>query len=278
MGTSSDIKEENVKLREKIEKEMQPEIDRLTKENASKKNNEEELQKKYKKLQQQVNKYKKNKIDLSPEEIQKYMEENAKMSDKIKSLQNELEETKLYCINLLSENRKLTIVCGQYQLMLLSQNKNPINNNFNNNMLNSWRTQISNIVNNNPIKKSMNNNNFNIHYFNNSVNNNINSNFNNNNNFTKNLINNQDKILTIIFNFENKVKCPIAIFPKSRLMEIFSLVTIQIENCSYSNIYGLTFLYNSQDITSNFLNNDEVSCLNLSFPSPVIEVIKKGNY
>ena len=281
MGFGGDIKEENTKLKEKIEKELQPEIDRLIKENTSKKNNEEELQKRNKELQNQINNYKKNKkynTDLSPEYIQKLMEENAKMSDEIFSLKKNLEETRFYCINLLSENNKLKLICGQYQLMLLSQNKNPLNNNINNNMLNSWRTQINNLINKNPIKNSMNNNNFNNHHFNKSVKNNINSNFNNNNNVKNNFINNQDKILTIIFNFENRIKFPIVIFPRSRLMEIFSLVSIQIENCSYSNIYGLTFFYNSHDITSHFLNNDEVSKLNLSFPSPIIEVIKKKNF
>ena len=61
MGFGGDIKEENTKLKEKIEKEMQPEIDRLIKENTSKKNNEEELQKRNKELQNQINNYKKNK-------------------------------------------------------------------------------------------------------------------------------------------------------------------------------------------------------------------------
>lgn len=59
MGFGGDIKEENTKLKEKIEKEMQPEIDRLIKENTSKKNNEEELQKRNKELQNQINNYKK---------------------------------------------------------------------------------------------------------------------------------------------------------------------------------------------------------------------------
>ena len=59
MGFGGDIKEENTKLKEKIEKEMQPEIDRLIKENTSKKNNEEELQKRNKELQNKINNYKK---------------------------------------------------------------------------------------------------------------------------------------------------------------------------------------------------------------------------
>jgi len=137
--------------------------------------------------------------------------------------------------------------------MLLNQNNNLMNNKFDNNMLSSWRTQIVNIINNNSFRNSMNNNNNNNfnNRFNNSANNNINFNF-NNNAFKKSLNNNHEKIITIIFNYENKFKCPIVIFPNIRLMNIFSLVSIQIGDSVFSNIYGLAFYYNTENITSHF--------------------------
>jgi hypothetical protein len=283
MGSSSDIKEEDKKLKERIEKETQPEIERLTQEMASKKENEEKLQKINKELQQQIEKLKKNKIDLSPEYIQELMEENYKMKDEIYSLKNDLELAKAinlkyknYCMNLFSELEKLKLICGQYQLMLLSQNQKPLNKCFNNNMMDSWRNQIIDIINNNSFINSMNNNNCNNN-FNYKVNNNTNMNSKNINKNCNYLNNNQDRVSTIIFSFENKVKYPIVIFPKSRLMEVYYLASIQINNRDYSDIYKLKFLYNGVDITSQFLNNDEVTCLNLSFPSPIIEVIRQNN-
>jgi len=136
--------------------------------------------------------------------------------------------------------------------MLLNQNNNLMNNKFDNNMLSSWRTQIVNIINNNSFRNSMNNNNNNFNNrFNNSANNNINFNF-NNNAFKKSLNNNHEKIITIIFNYDNKFKCPIVIFPNIRLMNIFSLVSIQIGDSVFSNIYGLAFYYNTENITSHF--------------------------
>ena len=281
MGTGGNTKEENKKLKERIEKEMKPEIDRLTQENKSKKENEEELQKRNKELQKQIDKLKENNIDLSPGFIQELMEENAKMKDEILSLKKDLElakqinfKYKYYCTNLLSELEKLKLVCGQYQLMLLNQNQKPLNNYLNNNMLNSWRAQISNIINDNSFRNSMNINNCNKD-FNHAFNNNttLNStNINQNSNFSNNY---QDRVSTIIFSFENKVKYPIAITPKSRLMEVFYLVLVQIADCNFSDISKLIFHYNGVDISSKFLNNDMVSCLNLSFPSPIIEVIRK---
>jgi hypothetical protein len=208
------------------------------------------------------------------------MTENADMKDKIFSLKKELElakginlKYKYYCMNLLSELEKLKLVCAQYQLLLLSQNQKPLNNNFNNNMFDSWRTQICDIIDNNP---STNINSFNNN-FNNSVNNYSNCNSNNINRNNNNFNNNKDRISTIVFSFENKTKCPIVIFRKSRLMDIFSLVSFQIGNNAYSDITKLIFHYNGADITRQFLNNDEASCLNLSCPSPIIEVIRRKN-
>ena len=271
MGAGGDVKEENKKLKEKIEKEMQPIIDKLKKENELKTKNEEKLKK-------QINKLKE--IELTPEEIQQLMTDNANMKDEIFSLKKDIElakginlKYKYYCMNLLSEIEKLKLVCAQYQLLLLSQNQKLLNTKFNNNMLHSWRTQICNIIDNDP---STDINSFN-NSFNNSVNKNYNCNSNNINRINNNFNNNKDRISTIVFSFENKTKCPIVIFPKSRLMDIFSLVSFQIGNSAYSDINNLIFHHNGVDITKQFLNNDEVSCLNLSYPSPIIEVIRKKN-
>lgn len=61
MGAGGDIKEENKKLKERIEKEMKPEIDRLTQKIESKKGNEEKLQKKIKNFKNRLKNLKRKK-------------------------------------------------------------------------------------------------------------------------------------------------------------------------------------------------------------------------
>lgn len=61
MGAGGDIKEENKKLKERIEKEMKPEIDRLTQKIESKKGNEEKLQKKIKNCKNRLKSLKRKK-------------------------------------------------------------------------------------------------------------------------------------------------------------------------------------------------------------------------
>ena len=227
-----------------------------------------------------------NKVDLSPEEIQRIMEENI---DLINYKNNN--------INLLSENNQLKLACYQYQLMLLSiQNQYPIQN-FNNNNMNYWRTEINNLMNNNNNFNNNcfnnmdinNNNNFNNNF--NGINNNVNNIFNNNNNFSNNnnnlnnmncnnnQINNNrdfDKIKTIIFQIENGKRYPIGTFDNCQLKDVFNLVLVQINNEEFSDENKLKFVYNTHDVTKHFLNNDKVRILNLPMSS-VIEVNRIRN-
>ena len=117
MGSENDLKKENKKLKNQIEKELQPQIEKLKKNQTKKK-----------KQKYVINN---NQIDLSPKEIQNIMEENVKKTEKITCLQNqtsnittELELYKNYCANLLAENNQLKSLCGQLQIMNQAKNYN----------------------------------------------------------------------------------------------------------------------------------------------------------
>ena len=188
MGSDSELKEENRKLKEKIEKDLQPKIDKLVKDNNDKNEKEKKLLDDNTKLKNSLKKQNsvrlKNQIDLSPQEIQRMMEENSQLREEIDSLKLKVSnlniennEYKNYSANLFAENNQLKLSCGQYQLMLQTSNSNQNMNNNNNNM-NSWRTQINDLINTNNfnnIPKTFNNN-FNNNNF---INNNFNNNFNN---------------------------------------------------------------------------------------------------
>ena len=194
----------------------------------------------------------KNRVDLKPEYIQQIMEENADKGDQIASLKKENTDYKTKNSNLKAEIKQLKNMCSQYQLMLQYQN-----NNLNQNNQNAFNN---------------NNNNFNQNDLNNGCfNNNINT-FNNNQiiggnnnmyNFCttfKNKIKNT-RIITIIFIFDGGLKYTISTFSTCRLMDVFSLVINR--NKEYQDLTLLSFHYNSINITSHFLNNDEVDELKL---------------
>ena len=194
----------------------------------------------------------KNRVDLKPEYIQQIMEENADKGDQIASLKKENTDYKTKNSNLKAEIKQLKNMCSQYQLMLQYQN-----NNLNQNNQNAFNN---------------NNNNFNQNDLNNGCfNNNINT-FNNNQiicgnnnmyNFCttfKNKIKNS-RIITIIFIFDGGLKYTISTFSTCRLMDVFSLVINR--NKEYQDLTRLSFHYNSINITSHFLNNDEVDALKL---------------
>ena len=129
MGNSGDNVKENKALKDRIEKELQPRINQLIKQNEEKTRKEKELLNKNKDLE--------NKIK---EEIQRIIVENSNMRDKIinyetlldnlKIKQNQYEEK---CAKLMEENNQLKLTCGQYQLMIQTQMNNLNQNNFNNN-------------------------------------------------------------------------------------------------------------------------------------------------
>ena len=117
MGSENDLKKENKKLKNQIEKELQPQIEKSKKKHTTKK-----------KQKYVINN---NQIDLSPKEIQNIMEENVKKTEKITCLQNqtsytttELELHKNHCANSLAENNQLKSSCGQLQIMNQAQKYN----------------------------------------------------------------------------------------------------------------------------------------------------------
>jgi len=282
MGNQNDLKKPKEKLKNQIEGELQPQIEKL--------------------------KQNKNKINLSPKEIQKMKDENVKKDDiitffqkKISDITIELEIYKNYSVNLLAENNQLKLLCGQYQMIIQAQNYNL---NLNNNIINSLNYQLNCLIlannhnqifngvgNNNFNNFPFNNNNFNLNNsfnnnnnFNNSFpgnminNNNINNsfqgniinynNFNNNNNFINdnnflNLLNENAPNVTIVFHFENGMICPVQTFNRYRLQVVYNLALVQLNNDNAFDLRSVKFLYNARDITELFLNNEEVKGLQL---------------
>ena len=260
MGSSNDIREENKKLKqeiEKIENEYKPEIERLKIGNLVQIENERKLKKEMNNLKKEIEK---NKKDLSPEEIQKLMEENANLYDEIKTLKIQCNNYKKYCENLTLEYNQLKLSCGQYQLMLLMKMQ-PMTNNQNFNNFNNFQNQFS------IYKKQMNN----------MLNNNFYDNNFKNKYFNQNIQNNSNNIISIIFNIDNKIKYPFITLPEYKLRDIFSIISMQIEDKEYSNIGNLQFFYMAKNVTAHFINNDEVRSLNFSSFSPVVDVLKSNH-
>ena len=154
-----------------------------------------------------------------------------------------------------------------------NNNNNGFFNSFNNNNINSNNFDNNNNINfNNNFNGNNNNNNNN---FSNSFNNNnFNNNFIGNNNINNN--GNNGEIKTIIFQFENGKRFPTATFESCGLKDVFYLVSIQIQDPVFSDVKKLKFIYNTHDITMNFINNDEVRILKLPMSS-VIEVNRLRN-
>ena len=203
-------------------------------------------------LKKKINKTKK---DLSPEEIQELMVENANLHEQINQLKQKYEMYKNYCMNLKMENNQLKSACGQYQLMLLMNMQTPLKNNLNNfqNQFGIYKKKLNTMI----------------------INNDFNFINNPNNNIKMNMNNNSDNIITIIFNFDNKMKYPFVTLPEYKLGNIFSVLSTQIGG-EYSNIHNLEFFYMTRNITRYFINNEDVRSLNFSTYSPIIEVMSRN--
>ena len=177
---------------------------------------------------------------------------NIQASQQIAILQNQnstLTQEK-YNLNLLvnklrGENEQYKFYNNKLQLMLLNnmQNKKVSDN------INSWQ-QMNNASNNN-------------------MNNNMN-NFNNQPNF--NFQSNRNA-KTIIFNVNNRLKCPISTLPNHKLANIFTLALYQNGYTNFMNIKNFTFYFNTTNISTYFYNNQEVKDLPLNNQNfPIIEV------
>ena len=240
----------------------------------------------------------KNEFDLTPDQIQEIMVEKANLADKVANLtiQNNtlrsqltmyqqnanymqgnyqnLQNTANFNMNqagqqilfLQTQNQNLT-----NQIYQLKQNENALN--FTIKQLQFYCNKIQLMLLNKMQELSMKDNinsmqKMNISSNNQMKNNNIMNSFNYQR--TENSIN-------IIFNVNNKMKCPIAVFPNHKLLNVFSLALYQNGYTDFINIRNFIFRYNTTNISNYFYENKEVSSLNLgSLNCPVIEV--SGNF
>ena len=68
--------------------------------------------------------------------------------------------------------------------------------------------------------------------------------------------------MTIIFNVNNTMKCPISVFPDHKLGNVFVLALYQNGYSDFVNIKKFSFRYNTFDISNFFYQNKEVRNLN----------------
>ena len=177
--------------------------------------------------------------------------ENKKLSNQIYQLKQNMEKLK-------QENNIMQFYCNKMQIMLLNQMQgNSMKNN-----INSMQS-----VNSHP------------------MNNNCNNNMSNNNMCNNNMCNNNDRnfnyqktsnSMNIIFNVNNKMKCPVSALPNHKLGNIFVLALYQNGYTNFVNIRNFSFRYNTQDISNLFYDNKEVSSYHFNQGFPVIEV--NGNF
>ena len=138
------------------------------------------------------------------------------------------------------EIQQYKLYCNQLQLMLL----NNMQNKQVNESINSWQ-QMNNSFNNN----NMNNNRPSFNF------------------------QNVKNAKTIIFNVNNKMRCPISTLPNHKLANIFTLALYQNGYTNFMNIRNFTFYYNANNISTYFYNNQEVKDLPLNSQNfPIIEV------
>ena len=256
MGGTNDRPEENDTTRQNQEIGMTP--DQIQELIEIKRNLELQVvdlnnQKNY--LQQQLKIYQQNAFNMHGQ----YQNLNAQAkfnniqaSQQIAILQNQnstLTQEK-YNLNLLvnklrGENEQYKFYNNKLQLMLLNNMQNKkVNDN-----INSWQ-QMNNANNNN-------------------MNNNMN-NFNNQPNFN---FQNNKNAKTIIFNVNNRMKCPISTLPNHKLANIFTLALYQNGYTNFMNIKNFTFYFNTTNISKYFYNNQEVKDLPLNNQNfPIIEV------
>ena len=139
------------------------------------------------------------------------------------------------------EIQQYKLYCNQLQLMLL----NNMQNKQVNESINSWQ-QMNNSFNNN---NNMNNNRPSFNF------------------------QNVKNAKTIIFNVNNKMRCPISTLPNHKLANIFTLALYQNGYTNFMNIRNFTFYYNANNISTYFYNNQEVKDLPLSSKNfPIIDV------
>ena len=160
------------------------------------------------------------------------------------------------------------------QIYQMKQNENALN--FKINQLQFYCNKIQLMLLNKMQEISMKDNINSMQKMNMSTNNQIKNN-NNNNNMNNFNYQRTENSINIIFNVNNKMKCPIAVFPNHKLGNVFSLALYQNGYTNFINIKNFTFHFNTQNISNCFYDNKEVSSINFgSLTFPCIEV--SGNF
>ena len=259
MGSSNDTpkeKENNNETPKEREIDLTPDqIQDLMKSEADLKDKVTELTAANNNLQEQLNIYQNNNaiIQGNLQNMNKFATLNMNQAfQQIMFLQNQNELLKKQVLqlkqnvnNLNFENNKLQFYCNKMQIMLLNQmQENSMKNN-----INSMQS-----INSTPI-----------------MNNNMNNNQNRNFNYQK-----TPNSLNIIFNVNNKMRCPISTLPNHKLGNVFILALYQNGYTNFVNIRSFKFRYNTFDISNLFYENKEVKDFHFNLGFPVIEV--DGNF
>ena len=240
---------------------------------------------------------KEREIDLTPDQIQDLLKSEADLQDKVTELTaantNLQEQLNIYQNNntiiqgnLQNMNNFATFNMSQaFQQILFLQNQNELlkkqvyqlkqnvnNLNFENNKLQFYCNKMQIMLLNNMQGNSMKNNINSMQSLNSLPSNNNNMN-NNNSNFNYQKTTNS---LSIIFNVNNKMRCPISTLPNHKLGNVFILAIYQNGYTNFVNIRNFKFRYNTQEISNLFYDNKEVKDFHFNQDFPVIEV--DGNF
>ena len=239
---------------------------------------------------------KEREIDLTPDQIQDLMKSEADLQDKVTELTaantNLKEQLNIYQNNnsiiqgnLQNMNKFATLNMNQaLQQIIFLQNQNELlkkqvyqlkqnvnNLNIENNKLQFYCNKMQIMLLNHMQEYSMKNNINSMQSLNSTpmnINNNMNNN-NRNNNFNYQKTANS---LNIIFNVNNKMRCPISTLPNHKLGNVFILALYQNGYTNFVNINTFKFRYNTDDISSLFYDNKEVKDFHFNLGFPVIEV------
>ena len=241
---------------------------------------------------------KEREIDLTPDEIQDIMKSKADFEDKVAELTSEnkvlKEQINIYenknaliqgNLQNMSTYAALNMNQALQQIMLLKNQNEMLNNqvyqlkqnvnylNSENNKLKFYCYKMQIMLLNHMQENSMKNNINSMQSLNSTPMNNNNMNNRNASNFNYQRTTNS---LNIIFNVNNKMRCPVASLPNHRLGNIFVLALYQNGYTNFINIRNFTFRYNTKNISNLFYDNKEVKDFTFNKGFPVIEV--SGNF
>ena len=97
----------------------------------------------------------------------------------------------------------------------------------------------------------------------------------NNSNFNNNLINNINRTYSIVFNVNGVKRYPIICSGDTKLNDVLSSLLKKINNSFCLDLNNVIFIYGTKNITNFFVNNLDVSSLNLHSDNPEIIVMNK---